>query len=128
MLLRLMDGQAHAARLFGEVPDVVARWAGHTTQRLLRHHLAIESELDEITDRMDAAAQRRFPRLLQEAHLERVASGAIGKATRAWMPSGLGRSPGRRSESPTRHSAVNVLQSHVRFPTLPQCSPNCPSK
>lgn len=71
--------------LFDEVPDVVARWAGHTTQRLLRYHLAIESELDEITDRMDAAAQRQFPRSLQEAHLERVASGAVGKATLAWM-------------------------------------------
>jgi hypothetical protein len=23
---------------------------------------------------------------------------------------------------------VNGLQSHVRFPTLPQCSPNCPPK
>ncbi len=34
---------------------------------------------------MDAAAQRRFPRSLQEAHLERLASGAIGRATLAWM-------------------------------------------
>lgn len=71
--------------LLGDVPDVVAHWAGFSTQRLLRYHLSIESELDEITGRMDAAAQRRFPRSLQEAHLERVASGAIGRATLAWM-------------------------------------------
>ncbi len=71
--------------LFGDVPDVVVRWAGYSTQRLLRYHLSIESELDEITGRMDAAAQRRFPRSLQEAHLERLASGAIGRATLAWM-------------------------------------------
>jgi Zn-dependent peptidase ImmA (M78 family) len=68
-----------------EVPDIVARWARYTTQRLLRYHLHIASDVDEITDRMDAAAQRRFPRSLQEAHLEQIASGAISKATLAWM-------------------------------------------
>jgi hypothetical protein len=47
--------------------------------------LPIESELDEITARMDAASQRRFPLSLQEAHLERVASGVISSATLAWM-------------------------------------------
>jgi hypothetical protein len=71
--------------LFGQPPRRVARWAAGPTQRLLRHHLSIDSELDEITARMDEAAQRRFPRSLQEAHLERVASGAIGKETLAWM-------------------------------------------
>jgi hypothetical protein len=34
---------------------------------------------------MDAAAQRRFPLSLQEAHLKRVESGEIGRATLAWM-------------------------------------------
>jgi Zn-dependent peptidase ImmA (M78 family)/transcriptional regulator with XRE-family HTH domain len=71
--------------LLGEAPERVANWAGYATQRLLRHHLQAESELDEITIRMDAAAQRRFPLALQEAHLERVASGEIGTATLAWM-------------------------------------------
>jgi hypothetical protein len=71
--------------LLGYIPDCVARWAAHRTQRLLRHHLPIESELDEITARMDAASQRRFPLSLQEAHLELVASGAISTATLAWM-------------------------------------------
>lgn len=71
--------------LTGQVPTCVARWADGPTQRLLRHHLSIDSELDEITMRMDQASQRRFPLSLQEAHLERVASGAIGRATLAWM-------------------------------------------
>lgn len=71
--------------LLAYTPERVARWAGNPTQRLLRHHLRTGSELDEITDRMDAASQRRFPRGLQEAHLERIASGAIGRATLAWM-------------------------------------------
>jgi IrrE N-terminal-like domain len=31
------------------------------------------------------AARRRFPQSLQEAHLERIAAGAIGRATLAWM-------------------------------------------
>jgi Zn-dependent peptidase ImmA (M78 family) len=71
--------------LTGQIPTSVARWAAGPTQRLLRHHLSIDSELDEITTRMEHASQRRFPLSLQEAHLERVASGDIGKATLAWM-------------------------------------------
>lgn len=71
--------------LTGQVPEVVARWSAWPTQRLLRHHLPIESELDEITARMEHASQRRFPLTLQETHLQRVASGAIGRATLAWM-------------------------------------------
>jgi Zn-dependent peptidase ImmA (M78 family) len=67
------------------IPAPVARWAAAPTQRLLRRHLAIDSELDEITARMEHASQRRFPLSLQEAHWERVASGAIGRATLAWM-------------------------------------------
>lgn len=71
--------------LTGQVPAPVARWAAGPTQRLLRRHLPIGSQRDEITIRMDQAAQRRFPLSLQKAHLERVASGAIGRATLAWM-------------------------------------------
>jgi hypothetical protein len=71
--------------LLGYAPNNVARWAAHPTQRLLRLHLRIESELDEITGRMDAASQRRFPLSVQEAHLERIASGAVSRATLAWM-------------------------------------------
>jgi hypothetical protein len=47
--------------LLGYNSRCVARWGGSPTQRLLRHHLPIESELDEITTRMDEASQRRFP-------------------------------------------------------------------
>jgi hypothetical protein len=71
--------------LLGYTPKCVARWAAHPTQRLLRQHLRLDSELDEITTRMDAASQRRFPLSIQEAHLELVASGAISTATLAWM-------------------------------------------
>jgi hypothetical protein len=71
--------------VLGQVPECVGGWAGSTTQRLLRRHLATDSSHDEITVRMDAAAQRRFPVRLQEAHLRRVAAGAIGRETLAWM-------------------------------------------
>jgi Zn-dependent peptidase ImmA (M78 family)/transcriptional regulator with XRE-family HTH domain len=71
--------------LLDRAPKRVAHWAAFPTQRLLRHYLPVPSELDEITVRMDAASQRRFPLALQEAHLERAASGAVGTATLAWM-------------------------------------------
>lgn len=71
--------------VLGYAPKAVARWAPHPTQRLLRRHLRIASELDEITGRMDAASQRRFPLALQEAHLNLIASGVISTDTLAWM-------------------------------------------
>ena len=57
------------------------------TQRLLRWHWAGQREhgIDEITQRMDDAATRRFPLKLQEAHTDLIAEGAIGKGTLAWM-------------------------------------------
>ncbi len=71
--------------LTGHLPPLVTQWSAFPTQRLLRYHLLIESGLDQITTRMEHAAQRRFPLALQEAHLERVASGAISRSTLAWM-------------------------------------------
>lgn len=71
--------------VFGHAPERVAYWADFATQRLLRYHLPRDAENDKITLRMDEACQRRFPVALQEAHLERVASGTIGTATLAWM-------------------------------------------
>lgn len=71
--------------VLGCVPKPVARWAPHPTQRLLRRHLQLDSEIDEITVRMDAASQRRFPLALQEAHLRLIAAGTISTATIAWM-------------------------------------------
>ncbi|MDO5092897.1 MAG: ImmA/IrrE family metallo-endopeptidase [Propionibacteriaceae bacterium] len=56
-----------------------------STQGLLRRHRQSDSPADEITLRMQAAAQRHFPLWLQEAHLDRIAEGAIPKATLAWM-------------------------------------------
>lgn len=73
------------ANLLVHVPERVAYWAAHPTQRLLRRHLATTSTKDEITQRMDDAAQRRFPVSLQEAHVKGIASGALGKGTLAWM-------------------------------------------
>lgn len=71
--------------LLGSAPDLVASWAEASTQRLLRRNLEQGSGTDEITKRMDDASQRRFPLALQEAHLERIAAGEIGKATLAWI-------------------------------------------
>jgi Zn-dependent peptidase ImmA (M78 family)/transcriptional regulator with XRE-family HTH domain len=71
--------------LDSSVPDVLREWGGQPTQRLLRHHWVSDSSEDEITSRMEAAAQRRFPLALQEAHLKGIASGALGKATLAWV-------------------------------------------
>ena len=66
------------------------------TQRLLRHHWRprkspsrgigqVDPFIDEISDRMDAAATRRFPSPLQRAHLDKIAAGQLGKGTLAWM-------------------------------------------
>lgn len=61
-------------------------WASQPTQRLLRRHWQPpEFFSDPITERMDAAAVRRFPRSVQDAHLALIAEGRIGKATLAWM-------------------------------------------
>lgn len=80
------DALCRRLRTFlGYAPQCVARWAARPTQRLLRQHLRIGPGRDEITMRMDAASQRRFPVSVQEAHLALVASGAIGTATLAWM-------------------------------------------
>ncbi|ONH33324.1 helix-turn-helix domain-containing protein [Pseudofrankia asymbiotica] len=71
--------------LNGQLPPIVREWAGQPTQRLLRRHWAVDASFDEITLRMDAAARRRFPLPLQEAHLAGIESGTLGKGTLAWM-------------------------------------------
>lgn len=63
----------------------VERLLQTNTQALLRRHWRAASLADEITQRMQKAAQRHFPLWLQEAHLNRIAEGAVGKATLAWM-------------------------------------------
>ncbi|MEU6134892.1 ImmA/IrrE family metallo-endopeptidase [Nocardioides sp. NPDC047086] len=73
------------SRINGYAPARVRSWADHPTQRLLRRHLRLDAPSDEITQRMDAAAQRRFPLALQEAHVAAIASGALGRGTLAWM-------------------------------------------
>lgn len=66
--------------------DVVESWALHATQRLLRRHCHhIRGDVDEITRRMDQAAQRHFAVSLQERHIKKIATGELGKQTLAWM-------------------------------------------
>jgi Zn-dependent peptidase ImmA (M78 family)/transcriptional regulator with XRE-family HTH domain len=69
------------------VADQVREWLQQSTQRLLRRHWAGQHAdgIDQITQRMDEAATRRFPRRLQEEHMELIAAGAIRKYTLAWM-------------------------------------------
>lgn len=66
---------------------LVEDWAGQPTQKLLRRHLALatSSGADEITARMTEATSRRFPLMLREAHLRRIAAGEIGPGPLAWM-------------------------------------------
>lgn len=56
-----------------------------TTQKLLRRHWTGAKVGDPITGRMVEAGERRFPAWLQEAHLEQIAEGAVGKGALAWM-------------------------------------------
>jgi hypothetical protein len=51
----------------------------------LRRHWIGGGHGDEITRRMDAAAARRFPVALQEAHIEKIIGGEVGQGTLAWM-------------------------------------------
>ncbi len=67
------------------VSSVITEWAGQPTQRLLRRHWRSTEAGDPITERMDAAATRRFPFALQDAHLTLIAKGALPKTTLAWM-------------------------------------------
>ena len=58
-----------------------------STQRVLRRHWS-HSDMptgDPITERMTAASARRFPAWLKEAHLKRIAEGAVRKHTLAWI-------------------------------------------
>ena len=66
-----------------------------------------------------AGAERGYP-LGRAVRGRRLALGLsqVELATRAGMTQ-----PGL-----SRLEAVNVLQSRVRFPTPPRCSPNCPPK
>lgn len=56
-----------------------------STQKLLRRFWTGARIGDPITRRMRDAGERRFPDWLQEAHLERIAEGKVGKGTLAWM-------------------------------------------
>ncbi|WP_193107009.1 ImmA/IrrE family metallo-endopeptidase [Brachybacterium sp. FME24] len=68
-----------------EPSDEVGTALSWTTQKLLRRHWKGANVGDPISRRMTEAGERRFPAWLQEAHLERIAEGAVGKGTLAWM-------------------------------------------
>ena len=70
-----------------KVSPQVSELLSLSTQKLLRRYWARQhaNGIDEITKRMEEAASRRFPRKLQETHIELIADGAIGKYTLAWM-------------------------------------------
>lgn len=68
-----------------EPSAAVAEVLTWTTQKLLRWHWKGSKVGDPITKRMTEAGERSFPSWLQEAHLERIAEGAVGKGTLAWM-------------------------------------------
>lgn len=57
------------------------------TQAVLRRHHPTLNSLspDAITERMQSAAQRRFPEWLITAHTDGINSGRLHKATLAWM-------------------------------------------
>lgn len=69
------------------VPDRIGTALQLTTQKLLRRYWAGQDAhgTDQITERIDEAAARRFPHRLQEAHTELIADGAVRKETLAWM-------------------------------------------
>ena len=75
------------------------------TQRALRQARSWSHAFgDQITERMDAAAQRRFPLELQEAHEQKIEAGDLGPSYLAWM---RGVSPQWISEAyePAMHEA-----------------------
>lgn len=64
----------------------VNQMLGWTTQKILRKFPSWNGDgTDQITERMDAAASRRFPLELQAAHVELISQGRLSKATLAWM-------------------------------------------
>ncbi|HEY5223671.1 MAG TPA: XRE family transcriptional regulator [Microbacteriaceae bacterium] len=67
-------------------PALADALASLKTQGLLRRYWTPPTgPIDEITRRMDAAATRRFPIPLQEAHVRAIADGHVRKDTLAWM-------------------------------------------
>lgn len=68
-----------------EPTDPVAEALTWSTQKLLRRHWTGAKVGDPISVRMTEAGERRFPAWLQEAHLEEISQGRVGKGTLAWM-------------------------------------------
>lgn len=73
------------AALDAEVSSDIASALEQKTQGLLRRSWTGAQPGDPITTRMAAAGRRRFPAWLTASHQERIAQGAVGRATLAWM-------------------------------------------
>lgn len=69
------------------IPANIGAALSLSTQKLLRWHWAglHDHGPDQITERIDEAATRRFPRKLQEIHTDLIAAGRLHKGTLAWM-------------------------------------------
>lgn len=69
------------------VPASIGAALSLSTQKLLRWHWSGQHDHgpDQITERIDEAATRRFPRKLQEVHTDLIAAGRLHKGTLAWM-------------------------------------------
>lgn len=84
------------------------------TQALLRRHWARHQPGDPISERMVAASARHFPEWLQQAHLDRIATGALHKNTLAWMldvdPEGLEVEEPEPSEPPSDDELLGLME------------------
>lgn len=69
------------------VPANIRAALSLSTQKLLRWYWSGQHDHgpDQITERIDVAATRRFPRKLQEIHSDLIAAGRLHKGTLAWM-------------------------------------------
>lgn len=91
-----------------------------STQKALRRHLVLDESsmwVDEITDRMDRANTRRFPKGLIRAHMEAVAEGRLRPTYLAWMletdPLELDRELGPVDEKPDLDWMLEGLERDV---------------
>lgn len=80
------DALRHRLSALGLGNEHILAMLSFTTQGLLRSARSWSHMFgDQITERMGAAAARRFPLALQEAHEERVEAGLLGPGYLAWM-------------------------------------------
>jgi Zn-dependent peptidase ImmA (M78 family)/transcriptional regulator with XRE-family HTH domain len=79
--------RARLLTLSPSLPERLRPWLDQTTQKVLRQFWQPTNQtlVDEITERMEGAATRRFPASLIAAHYEAVSAGQLHAGTLAWM-------------------------------------------